>query len=518
MEAETAHFGLLSLLPVVVAIGLALWTRQVVLSLFVGTFSAALVYAGGAPWDALVRVVDPLLLDAMADRDHVKVTVFSLLVAATVKVMSDAGGTRALVEQLARLARSRRSGLVATWASGMVIFFDDYANCLVVGSAMRPLTDRLRISREKLAYLIDSTAAPMATVALVSTWIGYEVGLMDDALQAAGQTEINAYSFFLEGLPYRFYPLLALFFAGAIAASGRDFGPMRAAEAAALGAEAAVEDDAPPPARRAWLAVLPVALLVGVTGASLWVQGSGGAPDGARLFEIIGNADGYDAMIHGSLAALTTATLLAVGTRSLSVAAGAKAITHGMGELFEALVVLYLAWALAAGIADLGAAPFLVSAIGDSLPAWSLPGVTFVVAAAIAFATGTSFGTMGVLLPLVIPLAFEVDPTVAVASAAAVLSGATWGDHCSPISDTTVLSSTGAGCDHAAHVATQLPYALAAGGISLLLCSVPAGFGLSPWLCLLAGAAACAALIWGVGRPPEARVSPPAGRASSPQT
>ena len=502
MDPETAHFGLMSLLPVVVAIGLALWTRQVVLSLVAGTFTAALVFTGGVPWEALLRVVDPLLIDAVADRDHVKVTLFSLLVAATVAVMSESGGTRALVEAVAAKARTRRSGMMATWGAGMVIFFDDYANCLVVGSAMRPLTDRLQVSREKLAYLIDSTAAPMATVALVSTWIGYEVGLMDTALDAAGHPEINAYSFFLEGLPYRFYPLLALVFAGAIAATGRDFGPMRRAEAAALARPAPTTTAAAPSPARMWLTILPVALLVTVTGGSLYSQGVAAAAPGARLFEIIGGADGYDAMIHGSLAALTAALVLSVGTRALSLQAASEAVVHGMAELFEALVVLFLAWALAAGIADLGAAEFLVAALGDSLPGWSLPSITFVISAAVAFATGTSFGTMGVLLPLVIPLAFQVEPGLAVAASAAVLSGATWGDHCSPISDTTVLSSTGAGCDHAAHVATQLPYALAAGGISLVFCSVPAGVGLNPWVCLAAGALACVAFIWIVGRPP----------------
>ncbi len=510
------HHGLLSLLPVAVAIGLALWSRQVVLSLFAGTYTAALVLADGAPWTALVHVVDPLLLDAVADRDHVKITLFSLLVAATVKVISDAGGTRAVIDRVAARARSRRSGLVTTWASGLLIFFDDYANCLVVGSAMRPLTDRLRISREKLAYLIDSTAAPMATVALVSTWIGYEVGLMDTALQAAGQADTNAYAFFLEGLPYRFYPLLALVFAGAIAVSGRDFGPMREAEAAAAAAPGLDAVGEVPPSWKMALAVVPIALLVGVTGGSLWSQGIASAAPGARLFEIIGGADGYDAMVHGSIASLAAAVALALGTRVLAVKEAGASVVAGMAELFEALVVLYLAWALAAGIEGLGAAPFLVSALGETLPAWSLPSVTFVLAAAVAFATGTSFGTMGVLLPLVIPLAFEIDPAVAVASSAAVLSGATWGDHCSPISDTTVLSSTGAGCDHAAHVATQLPYALAAGGVSLVLCSLPAGFGMNPWLCLGVGAAACLGLVWVLGRPPEQRAAPTSPGSSLP--
>ncbi len=490
----------LSLTPVIVAIGLALATRQVVPSLLAGTVSAALIIEGGDPWQALVHTVDPLILDAIADRDHVKVTLFSLLIAGMVALLSRLGATTALVDAVAGRARTRRGGMVTVWLSGMVVFFDDYANCLVVGTATRPLTDRLRISREKLAYLVDSTAAPMATLALVSTWIGYEVGLIDDALQAAGQDE-NAYAFFMAGLPYRFYPWLALIFAGAIAFTGRDFGPMHAAETRAARGPAPTTAERERHPALAWLAILPVATLVGVTGASLWLQGSADAAPDAALFEIIGGADGYDAMLHGSIAALTLALGLGAITRAAPVTDLFKALMDGMRELFEPLTVLFLAWALASGIGELNAADYLVGLLGGAIPGAALPTVVFLLSAAVAFATGTSFGTMGVLLPLVIPLAFSTAPEMALAASSAVLAGATWGDHCSPISDTTVLSSTGAGCEHTAHVVTQLPYALAAGGLSIALCSIPAGLGLSPWLCLLLGAAGCVAVVRFVGRP-----------------
>lgn len=502
--------GPLSLLPVVVAIGLALWTRQVVVSLLSGVLVAALLLTGGDPAAALVQVVDPWILDAVASRDNAKVVIFSLLVAATIQVLQAAGGTRALVELVATRARDRRSGMVTTWLAGMVVFFDDYANCLIVGNSLRPLTDRLRISREKLAYLVDSTAAPMATVALISTWIGYEVGLIDQALDAIGRTDINAYAFFLEGLPYRFYPLLALVFAGAVAFTGRDFGPMRAAEDAALRREGAPVITVPPTATKVLLALVPVGLLVGVTALSLWRQGTGSLGTEARLFEIVGAADGYDAMLHGSIASLTAAALGALLSRSLDVAGTASAVLEGMSQLFEALVVLYLAWSLGSAIGDLQAADYLVGLLGDAIPAALLPTAVFVVAAMIAFATGTSFGTMAVLMPLVIPLAFAGDPAsyIPLAATSSVLAGATWGDHCSPISDTTVLSSTGAGCDHAAHVSTQLPYAIAAGALSIALGTVPAGFGLPAWLCVLLGAVGCVLLVRFLGQLPEAASRP----------
>ena len=203
--------NIISLAPVILAIGLALWTRQVLIALGAGVLLAALILCGFSPWDALVYVVDPLLIDAIADRDHVKVMMFTLLVAATLEVVSRGRGTHALVELLTRRAQTRESGQVATWSAGMLVFFDDYANCLIVGNSMRPLCDRLRISREKLAYLVDSTAAPMATLALISTWVGYEVSIIGDALAASG-SEVDAYAFFIEGLPYRFYPFFALAF------------------------------------------------------------------------------------------------------------------------------------------------------------------------------------------------------------------------------------------------------------------------------------------------------------------
>jgi len=315
--------------------------------------------------------------------------------------------------------------------------------------------------------------------------------------------ETNAYAFFLEGLPYRFYPFLALFFGLSIAWSGRDFGPMVDAEANALSTKPE-PDGEPLPGRLAWLAAVPIGALVGVTGASLWVQGTQSAGSNARLFEIIGGADGYDAMLHGSIAALALASILAVVLRALSVKEVPEAVLTGIRNLVEAMCVLFLAWALGTAIGNLDAAGYLVSALGPTVPGWLLPTVVFTLSAAIAFATGTSFGTMAVIIPLAIPLALAIEPTttLALATSAAVLSGATWGDHCSPISDTTILSSTGTGCDHAAHVATQLPYALSAGLVSILFGTIPAGFGVNPWLLLLLGCAGCALIVRTVGKRP----------------
>jgi Na+/H+ antiporter NhaC len=496
--------GPLSLLPVLLAIGLALWTRQVLVSLGAGLLMGAALLVGLRPHTAVLAVVDPLIIDTIADRGHVKVTIFSLFIAATVAVAGRAGATRALVDRVAARATTRRSGMVASWLAGMIVFFDDYANCLVVGAGMRPLTDRLRISREKLAFIVDSTAAPVATVALVSTWIGFEVGLISDALKAAGQP-INAYSFFMEGLGYRFYPWLAIAMTGLVCWTGRDFGPMLEAERRALHRPATEVAAAPNEGARGslWLAVVPIGAMVVVTAASIGLQGSAKAASGAAFFEIVGGADGYDAMLHGSIAGLLLVLGMTVASRALDLNGALHAALDGARELVEPLAVLFCAWGLSTVIGELKAADFVIGLLGDRVPGWSLPTLVFLIGAVISFATGTSFGTMGVLIPLAVPLAFQIDPSVAMVTTAAVLSGAVWGDHCSPISDTTILSATGSGCELGAHTRTQLPYALAGGLISVLLGTLPAGLGAPAWLLLPLGGLACAALLRIAGRRAE---------------
>jgi Na+/H+ antiporter NhaC len=501
-------FGALSLLPALAAIVLAFWSRNVVLSLTLATWIAATMVMGWDPFAGAMHLVDPLILDAVADRDHMKVTLFSLFVGATVGIMSKGKGTQALVEQVIRVANTRRSGMVASWLAGLVVFFDDYANCLIVGSSMQPLADRLRISREKLAYIVDSTAAPIASLALVSTWVGYEVGLVGDGLAAAGQ-DIDAYAFFVEGISYRFYSLFTIVFVGLIAFTGRDFGPMVQAEQAAAAAEPDPEliGQKAQPVHRMWLGILPIAALIAVAAWDLWTQGTAASEPGAAIFEIIGNADGYDAMLKASVASTCLALVLAMGMRALNPKESFDAAVDGMSTLFDALIVLFLAWSLGAAMGELDAAGYLVSVLEGTLSASLLPTLVFVVAAVTAFATGTSFGTMGILMPMVVPLTFAIAPDsmpIAFASVGAVLSGACWGDHCSPISDTTVLSSLGTGCDHVSHVRTQLPYAMATGVISVVAGTLPIGFGAPVWVCLVIGAVVCFACIRILGKDPLA--------------
>ncbi|MEM1030895.1 MAG: Na+/H+ antiporter NhaC family protein [Myxococcota bacterium] len=483
--------GFLSVVPALVAVGLAVVSRNVVVSLGAAVVVAGLI-ATRSLGEGLLHALDTTVVGAMADVDHARTILFTVLIGGMVGVVGRSGATRAVVERLARRARSPRSVMVLSWVSGLVVFFDDYANCMIVGSAMGPLYDEQRLSRQKLAYIVDSTAAPVASLALVSTWVGFEVSVISDGLEAAGR-DVDAYAFFLQGWPYRFYPILALGLVGWVATSGRDIGPMRIAGTHATAAaphrdEATKEEGGAP----WWAAVLPVGLLVGVTLVELYRTGTKGTQGDAPLYEILGAADGYAAIVHGSAVALIAAFAAAVASRGATFEACFEAMLRGMKLMVEAVIILVLAWSVSAAMKELGAPQYLVGVMAGALPAVALPTVVFVVGAAISFAVGSSYTTMGIMMPIVIPLAYQLAPAgggdlVPLAASGSVLAGACFGDHCSPISDTTVLSSIGSGADLLAHVKTQLPYALLAGGVAISCGTVPAGFGVNPWLCIAVG-------------------------------
>ena len=502
-----ASVGPAALLPPLVAVALALTTKKVEPSLFTGVVVGALV----AAWPDPLAAADGLATYAAAavgfdlsgdtttfDSGHLEVTVFSLLVAATVGVVSRGGGTRALVRRVEGVAKDARGAGVASWLAGGIVFFDDYANCLVVGNAMGPLCDRFGVSRAKLAYIVDSTAAPVASLALVSTWVGYEVGLIQDALQTVG-SELSALNVYVASLPYRFYSLFTLAFVGMMAWSCRDFGPMREREIEARGrARTAPSDAGSAAVGSIWLGIVPIAALVLVTMAVLYLGGLhalGDAAADAALFEVLGEANPFRAMLIGSAVGYALAVVL--GMRTLALKQLWTASLHSGGAVGKALVVLYLAWMLGSAIQATGASSYLIGLLGEAVPAAALPTVTFLLAAAIAFATGTSWGTMGILFPLVVPMAVTLEGPmpgpVLLGTTAAVLAGACFGDHTSPISDTTVLSSLGAGVDVVTHVRTQLPYALATGAVAVAAGYVPAGLGVSPWLLLPIGVLVLAA-------------------------
>ena len=521
--------GWISILPPLLAIGLALVARQVHIALLLGVWLGALVIYGWNPALAFMHLGDRFLVDALAERSHASILIFSTLLGGMVGILAHAGATEGVVRYLARKVRGRRGGQKTTAIMGTVIFFDDYANTLLVGNSMRPLTDRLLISREKLAYLVDSTAAPIATIAVISTWIGFEVGLIQDALAKLGG-EGSAYTFFLRSIPYGFYPILTIWFVYLVAWLGRDLGPMLTAETRAVtrgevlrpGAQPASDSMAGESGQQEvrpahpLVAIVPILLVIVATAAGLWWNGKQALTAAGimapSLREILNAADSFEVLLWASLAGTVTALVLACVTRRLDLRTSVEGWLAGAKAMLIAMVILLLAWSLSAVCTVLQTAPFLVEICRDGLAAQFLPTVTFLLAAAISFATGTSWGTMAILMPLVFPLgailpgseglAAPVGVSIHLATVSAVLAGAVFGDHCSPISDTTILSSLASGSDHIDHVRTQLPYALLVAGVALVVGYLPSGFGFPPALSLLLGAAVLLVVLLWRGRRP----------------
>jgi Na+/H+ antiporter NhaC len=504
--------GWISILPPLIAIAVALITKNVIPALFLGIWFGSFTINGFTIVGAFLGLLDAFevyVLGALADPGHASIILFSFMIGGMVGIISKSGGMQGVVNHIVPLAKSPRHAQAATGLLGLIIFFDDYANVLVVGNTMRQVTDRMRISREKLAYIVDSTAAPVSCVALITTWIGYEVGLIGTAVDQIPGFNEAGYAVFLESIPYSFYPILCMMFVFIVAFSGRDFGPMYHAEVrarstgevlapdaridAAAGGHGELEPEDDKPAR-AINAALPVIVLIGGVLVGLWATGEGNG-----LREIIGTSDAPKALMWASLMAALTAGTLAIVQRILTLTEVVDAWYAGLKAMMIAMIILVLAWSLSSITAELNTAGYLVSVLGDTLPPGIVPALVFIISAATAFATGSSWGTMGILIPLVVPLSWAVlaannmadgaHHNVIYSTVACVLGGAVWGDHCSPISDTTILSSMASGSDHIDHVRTQLPYALLVGGVGVFFGTLPTGFGSPWWLSMIIGVA-----------------------------
>lgn len=514
--------GWVSVMPAFLAIFVALLIRNVVPALLLGLWLGATTLIGFSAFGAGKGILDVFavfIVEAISDSGRIAIIVFTMMIGGMVGIVTRNGGMASIVRVVVSRAKTAFGGQVSVWLMGLMVFFDDYANTLVVGNTARPITDHLKISREKLAYIVDSTAAPVVCLALVTTWIGYQVSLIDQAMQGIeGLAGTTAYSLFLNSIPYSFYPILAIVFVLAVAVTGRDFGPMYKAELRARQgiveseretALPAVDGDTleakPDVPMRPVNAFLPIIVLVISLLVSMYVTG-----EGESLRDIIGSSDPYVAMIWASTLAVLVAAALSIGQRILSTHETVDAWYGGARATLFGMIVLVLAWSMSDVTAALNAKEYLISILGDTLPLELVPAVVFVLAAVTAFSTGTSWGTMGILLPLVLPLAWAVMTVSGVADAsgmhimnsaiACVLAGAVWGDHCSPISDTTVLSSIASGCDHIEHVRTQMPYALLVGTVAVAVGTIPGGYGMSPWISIVAGAAILVGALHYLGR------------------
>lgn len=525
-----AGFGVRAVLPPVFAIALALISREVVPALLGGIWLGAAYLNGGNAVTGLLRTLDEHLVGALADPDHASILLFSLILGGMVGIIGASGGAAGIVQKISRWAKSPRSGQISAWAMGLFIFFDDYANTLIVGNTFRPLSDRLRISREKLSFIVDATAAPVASIALISTWIGFEVGLIADGLGPVGAigSPNEAYGIFIETLPYRFYPLLMILLVFLIAWWNRDFGPMltaerrcrRTGEVLAPGAhplmgDVSIDQSKIAVTRHSWIwGIAPVLVVIISTVIGLYADGlsriedkSGSVP----IYQIVSSANSFSVLMWASFLGALSAGILACLGAGLKLSEVLEAFVSGIKAMTAAAIILLLAWGIGGICQALGTAGYVIETTRGILSPHFIPALTFVISAAISFATGTSWGTLSILMPIVAPLSYnfpieaglpaELSRTIMVGTVGAVLAGSIFGDHASPISDTTIMSSMASGADHLDHVRTQLPYALTAGILGLLVGYLPAGFGISPVVTLPLGIIATMLTLRVLGKP-----------------
>lgn len=519
--SNAEHYGFLTLIPPIVAIVLAFITKNVIISLFVGTLAGTFLVSlvdhsfVGALIQAFLDFVSRAL-NSLADPWNAGIILQVLVIGGVIHLVAKMGGAKAVAEALARKAKTAKSTQLVTLLLGIAVFFDDYANALIVGPIMKPVADKMKISRERLAFIIDATAAPIAGLAIVSTWIGLEVGLINDAFINGLGIEVDAFGVFLETIPYRFYNILILAFVFITSLLLKDFGPMYKAEIEARRADLNKEESADESSKMdhselepkegiklsIWNAIIPIGVLVVTALICFYYSGYSSIMAGKNVAvqEIMTNSpisfkaiqeafsasDASVALFQSALIASIVAIVMGVYKKIFTISEAIDTWIDGMKPLLITGVILLLAWSLSSVIKDLGTAKYLVNMLSGSLPNFLLPTIIFILGAVISFATGTAYGTMGILMPLAIPLAYSMNPDMGfvIVSTSAVLTGAIFGDHCSPISDTTILSSMGAGCNHIAHVNTQMWYALFVAGITIVFGYIPAGFGIQWYIVL----------------------------------
>ena len=515
-DDNSIRFGILTLLPPLVAIGLAFITKETILSLFMGVFVGEFMLCVNdlnivsTAINAFLQMGSQII-SCMADPWNAGIILQCLLIGGIIQLVTKMGGAKALAESFAKRADTPRKAQLFTWFLGLCVFFDDYANSLIVGPIMRPVMDKLKVSREKLAFVVDATAAPVAGIAIISTWIGLEISLIAAGFESVGVTNVTGFGIFLQTIPYRFYNIFILLFIVVSAITLYEFGPMKKAEQKARARKEDEEiivpsapgfDEVKPVEGiklSVWNAIIPIGtLIVGALIAFYW---SGyttilGGEDQALItlmntaplsfdgiFQALSQSDASVALFQAALLASIVAIVMAVGEKILTIEDAISEWIGGMKTIVITGVILLLAWSLGGVIGDVGTAAYLVGVLKNTLPQFIVPTLIFILGALISFATGTAYGTMSILMPLAIPLAWAVssgDMSFTIVCTSGVLTGAIFGDHCSPISDTTILSSMGTSCNHIDHVQTQIYYAVFVACVAIFIGYIPAGLGI-PW-------------------------------------
>lgn len=501
--SNAEEFGIFTLIPPIVAILLAFITKNVVISLFIGVLSGGFILnlTGFNVFGALTQSFLDFInraLNSLSDPWNAGIVMQVLVIGGVINLVAKMGGAKAIAEALAKKAKTAKSAQLITWFLGICVFFDDYANSLIVGPIMRPVADKMKISRERLAFIIDATAAPIAGLAIISTWIGLEVSLISEGFESIG-VEASGFGVFLQTIPYRFYNILILAFIVITIITLREFGPMRKAEISArklkdlTNEEIAVTsshmDELEPKEGvklSIWNAIVPIGALIISAIVAFYYSGYSSIMAGddiaikaivtnsplsfKAILEVFAASDASIALLQSAIFSTVVAIVMAVWKKIFTISEAIEVWIDGMKGLIITAVILILAWSLGSVIKELGAAEYLVEALNGAIPAFLLPSLIFILGAIISFSTGSAYGTMSILMPLAIPLAYKINPEMSfvIVSTSAVLTGAIFGDHCSPISDTTILSSMGAGCSHIDHVKTQMWYALFVAAITIL--------------------------------------------------
>ncbi len=473
-----------SLLPPIIAIALALITKEVYSSLFIGIVVGGLLYSGFSFVGTMEHVFIDGMIGSLSDAYNVGILMFLVMLGGMVMLMNRAGGSAAFGRWSVEHVKTKVGAQLAAVALGVLIFIDDYFNCLTVGSVMRPLTDKHGVSRAKLAYIIDATAAPVCIIAPISSWAAAVTGFVDG---------VDGLTLFIRAIPYNFYALLTIAMMITLALAKFDYGPMRLAEmseklnsspsASITGAEDQPDPPVSPKGRVIHL-VLPVVTLI--ICCVIGMIYTGDFFSGVDFVTAFSNSDASVGLMLGAVCALILTIIFFIATGVLSFRECMNAIPEGFKSMVPAILILTFAWTLKAMTDSLGAAPFVAGLVKNSAGSFMnfLPAIIFLIGCGLSFATGTSWGTFGILIPIVVDV-FSADMSneLMIIAISACMAGAVCGDHCSPISDTTIMASAGAQCDHISHVSTQLPYAITAAAVSFV-CYIFTGF-IRNWLICL---------------------------------
>ena len=460
--------GILSIIPIVLTIGLAIWTRNVILSLFVGLLSGVLIICGGNPVAALTATIGEYVIPRLLDSYNAGIIVLLVFIGGFVTLLEKSGGAEAFARKVANFIDTRCKTQLAAWVGGILVFFSELGTPMIVGPIFSPIFRKMRISKEKLAWILDSTASPVCVLIPFIGWGVTSMGLIQAEFDKLGITEITDWTALCKAIPYQIYPILCLCIVPLVALAGREFGAMAKAEKnARQGIFSSLPNEEP--IKKNMITnnnVSPLVVIIPLVVLFITLFGIL-APKGFPIKQVPGG-EFRVALISGYLLAAVTMILLMRYYKVMSIKDGISTYIKGCSKLFDCMVMLILAWALSAVGDILGTSEFIVSIAQDAVPYWMVPSIVFVIGAIMSFATGTSWGTFAIVMPIAIPMAYHLDASLFV-TIGAVLSGGLFGDHCSPVSDTTILSASGANCELINHTLTQLPYSL--------ICAIVSFFG-----------------------------------------